>query len=37
MGNYLLLSGHYIWWDFVYGKNGALQQMIDKKNPSLFI
>ena len=22
MGNYLLLSGHYIWWDFVYGKNG---------------
>ena len=22
MGNYLLLSGCYIWWHFVYGKNG---------------
>ena len=36
MGNYLLLSGHYIWWDFVYAKNGFTTRLTRKTHPCLF-
>ena len=38
MGNYLLLSGHYIKFDeTLFMERMVSQQMIDKKNTSLFI